>query len=108
MRNLTFLAILLAAGCSTFSKKPTEMGSLKGNVFWKYNNYVGNKPDAGTSIKLYSLLDTSYLETATCDVQATILSTVSPPDIIFLLLPRRPRLKARLPPWRIFTFRGRS
>lgn len=61
------------------------MGSLKGNVFWKYNNYVGNKPDAGTSIKLYSLLDTSYLETATCDVQGNY-SIDSVPTGYYLLI----------------------
>jgi hypothetical protein len=85
MRNLTFLAILFTAACSTFSKKPPEMGSLKGNVFWKYNNYVGNKPDAGASIKLYSLLDTSYLETATCDVQGNY-SIDSVPTGYYLLI----------------------
>jgi hypothetical protein len=37
-------------------------GSLNGNVYWKYNNFVGNKPDAGSSIKLYSL-DTLRTET---------------------------------------------
>ena len=32
-----------------------DYGTLTGNVYWKYNNYVGNKPDAGTTITLYSL-----------------------------------------------------
>ena len=30
-------------------------GSLTGNAYWKYNNYVGNKPDAGATVTLYSL-----------------------------------------------------
>lgn len=44
-------------------------GSLTGNVYWKYNNYVGDKPDAGSDVYLFSK-DTSKapLET-TCDVQ---------------------------------------
>lgn len=29
-------------------------GQLTGNVYWKYNDYVGNKPDAGSTIELYS------------------------------------------------------
>lgn len=50
------------------SCKP-NYGSLTGNVYWKYNNYVGNKPDAGSEVYLFSQ-DTSKapLET-TCDVQ---------------------------------------
>jgi hypothetical protein len=68
MKNWTILSLLFVAACSSVSKKPVEMGSLKGNVYWKYNNYVGNKPDAGSTIKLYSLYDTAYQETATCDV----------------------------------------
>ena len=30
-------------------------GTLTGNVYWKYNDYVGNKADAGALITLYSL-----------------------------------------------------
>jgi len=50
------------------SCKP-NFGSLTGNAYWKYNNYVGNKPDAGSKAYLFSQ-DTSKapLET-TCDVQ---------------------------------------
>lgn len=46
-----------------------NFGSLTGNVYWKYNNYVGNKPDAGSNVYLFCK-DTSKgtLET-TCDVQ---------------------------------------
>jgi len=32
-----------------------DYGQLTGNVYWKYNNYVGNKPDAGSAISLYSI-----------------------------------------------------
>jgi len=32
-----------------------DYGTLSGNIYWKYNNYVGNKPDAGADIVLYSL-----------------------------------------------------
>jgi hypothetical protein len=31
-----------------------ECGSLAGVVYWKYNDYVGNKPDIGSEITLYS------------------------------------------------------
>lgn len=32
-----------------------DYGTLTGNAYWKYNNYVGNKADAGAEIELYSL-----------------------------------------------------
>ena len=32
-----------------------DYGSLTGNAFWKYNDYLGNKADAGAEITLYSL-----------------------------------------------------
>jgi hypothetical protein len=32
-----------------------NFGVLTGNAFWKFNNYVGNKPDAGSTIALYAL-----------------------------------------------------
>jgi hypothetical protein len=32
-----------------------DYGQLTGNVFWKYNNFIGNKPDAGSEATLYSL-----------------------------------------------------
>jgi hypothetical protein len=32
-----------------------DYGIVSGNVFWKYNNYVGNKPDAGSTVLLFAL-----------------------------------------------------
>lgn len=32
-----------------------DYGTLTGNAYWEYNNYVGNKADAGAEITLYSL-----------------------------------------------------
>jgi hypothetical protein len=69
MKKLILPAILFTVACTSVSKNPIELGSLKGNVFWKYNNYVGNKPDAGSTIRLYSVFDTTYQEAATTDVQ---------------------------------------
>jgi hypothetical protein len=48
-----------------------EYCALTGNAFWKYNDYVGNKADAGAEITLYSL-DTirgNLKYEATADVQ---------------------------------------
>lgn len=32
-----------------------DYGILTGNAYWKFNNYVGNKADAGAEVTLYSL-----------------------------------------------------
>lgn len=32
-----------------------DYGSLTGSAYWKYNNYVGNRPDAGAKVTLYPL-----------------------------------------------------
>jgi hypothetical protein len=47
-----------------------DYGQLTGNVYWKYNNFVGNKPDAGSEASLYSLdtLRKDLKYEATCDV----------------------------------------
>jgi hypothetical protein len=39
----------------TFISCNKTPSTLTGNIFWKYNNYVGNKPDAGAKISIYSL-----------------------------------------------------
>ena len=52
MKKTIFLAFLAFAALASCSKEP---GSVSGNIFYKYNDFVGNKPDAGTSIKLYNV-----------------------------------------------------
>lgn len=32
-----------------------DYGIVTGNVYWLYNNYVGNKPDVGSTVTLYSI-----------------------------------------------------
>jgi hypothetical protein len=48
-----------------------DYGTLTGNAYWKYNNYIGNKPDAGAEITLYSLdsIRGNLKFDATADVQ---------------------------------------
>ncbi len=58
-----------------------EYGSLTGNAYWKYNDYVGNKPDAGAEIQLHSL-DTirgNLRFEATADVQGDYQFSKLPP-----------------------------
>lgn len=48
-----------------------DYGTLTGNAYWKYNNYFGNKADAGAEINLYSLdtIRRNLKFEATADVQ---------------------------------------
>jgi hypothetical protein len=47
--------LLFVAGASLFVACKKDPGSMSGNVYYKYNDFVGNKPDAGAEIKLYNL-----------------------------------------------------
>ena len=65
-----------------------DYGSLTGNAYWKYNNYVGNKPDAGAEVILYSL-DTIRRDLkfeATADVQGNYKIDRIPPGKYFLIV----------------------
>ncbi len=57
MKNLFFSTLFLFISNYCFS----QTGIIQGNVFWKYNDYVGNKPDAGSRIYLYSKLSGSRI-----------------------------------------------
>lgn len=48
-----------------------DHGVLTGNAYWKYNNYVGNRPDAGAKVTIYPLDSIRYGQNyvATADVQ---------------------------------------
>lgn len=65
-----------------------DYGSLTGNAYWKYNDYVGNKPDAGAEITLYSL-DTARGNLkfeAIADVQGNYKIDRVPPGKYFLIV----------------------
>lgn len=40
---------------TNYNSMDGEFGNLEGNAFWKYNDYVGNKPDAGAHVSLINL-----------------------------------------------------
>jgi hypothetical protein len=65
-----------------------DYGRITGNVYWKYNNFVGNKPDAGSEASLYSLdtfrRDVSYK--ATCDVMGNFeINKILPGDYLLIV-----------------------
>ena len=46
-----------------------QTGTIAGNAFWKYNDFVGNKPDAGSKVYVFpsNLMDKELQ--IKCDVQ---------------------------------------
>lgn len=65
-----------------------DYGSLTGNAYWKYNNYVGNKADAGAEVMLFTL-DTIRGDLrfdATADVQGNYKIDGIPPGKYFLIV----------------------
>lgn len=77
---LTFILISILTSCT---KKP---GTLTGNVYWKYNNYVGNKPDAGSKVKLYSLTDKDLIFETSTDVAGNFKIEDILPGKYFLII----------------------
>jgi hypothetical protein len=63
-------------------------GVLTGNVYWKYNDFVGNRPDAGADITLYaldSIRDDLELST-TADLQGNYKFGKVPPGRYLLIV----------------------
>lgn len=74
------MLVFILTSCT---KKP---GTLTGNVYWKYNNYVGNKPDASSKINLYSIADKNiHFETST-DIAGNYKIEEIPPGKYFLII----------------------
>lgn len=66
-----------------------DFGILTGNIFWKYNDYIGNKPDAGAEIILYSLdsLETDFLKFKTfADLNGNYKLEKIPSGVYFLII----------------------
>lgn len=67
MYKFTFIfCLFLLIGVNNLN---AQTGIVSGNVYWKYNNYVGNRPDAGSEIVLIQLGNPSIQHKAKCDVQ---------------------------------------
>jgi predicted molibdopterin-dependent oxidoreductase YjgC len=67
MNKLLYLScLLLLIGINQIY---AQTGSITGNVYWKYNDYVGNKADAGSEITAILLSNPETKYNATCDLQ---------------------------------------
>jgi hypothetical protein len=56
MKNILFILLSIAS----VSCKPKH-GDISGNVFWLYNNFIGNKADAGADVYLIPKNDTANI-----------------------------------------------
>jgi hypothetical protein len=52
-----------------------QNGSIAGNVFYKYNDFVGNRPDAGATVKVFPLANPASFKKATVDLQGNFAIT---------------------------------
>jgi hypothetical protein len=84
MKKTVFLVIAALAIVSC-TKNP---GSFSGNVFYKFNDFVGNKPDAGSAVKLYNVdkgAEPAKYEAIT-DVQGNYkIENVAPADYLLFI-----------------------
>ena len=83
MKKRLLIIVMLIITLTSCSKKP---GVLTGNVFWKYNDYVGNKPDAGSEVKLYSMTNKENKYETSTDVSGNFKIEGIIPGEYFLII----------------------
>jgi hypothetical protein len=88
--KLLLIAIISLSifSCSQPQKTVKEKGkgTYKGNVYWKYNKFVGNRPDAGSLVYLYNLKDTSQFYFAKTDVRGDFTIDSIPEGLYFSIV----------------------
>lgn len=70
----------------TSKAQQATLATLSGNVFWKYNDYVGNKADAGSEVQLISLINPSTTYKSTCDLNGNYKIEGIAPGRYFLII----------------------
>jgi hypothetical protein len=83
MKKRLLIIAMLIITLTSCTKKP---GILTGNVFWKYNDYVGNKPDAGSEVKLYSMINKENKYETSTDVSGNFKIEEIIPGKYFLII----------------------
>lgn len=67
MNKVSFLSCVLLL--ISVNQINAQTGTVSGNVYWKYNNYVGNKPDAGSEVALMQITNPAIRHKTKCDIQ---------------------------------------
>jgi hypothetical protein len=62
--NLLLQCMLILSVASTGQNR-----QITGTAFYKYNDFVGNRPDAGATVKVFSLNDPNLEKSSTVDLQ---------------------------------------
>ncbi|HVX92531.1 MAG TPA: hypothetical protein VHA74_00260 [Candidatus Dojkabacteria bacterium] len=62
MKRILFIAFMCPILCIA------QTGNIAGNVFWKYNEFVGNRGDAGAEVYLWSQDTSKQPVKTTCDI----------------------------------------
>lgn len=80
------MKILIAIICIIPFVTKAQPGNISGNAYWKYNDYVGNKPDAGSDVLLYNLDSPQFKKQNQCDVQGNFRFDNLQPGRYFLVV----------------------
>ncbi len=83
MKRRFLIIVALIIALTSCTKKP---GVLTGNVYWKFNDYVGNKPDAGCKVRLYSITNKEIIHETTTDVLGNFKIEEIIPGNYFLII----------------------
>lgn len=76
---ITIISICFFSATAAIGQK----GQLSGQVYYLYNNYIGNRPDAGAKIIITSISDTTRILETTTDLSGKFeLSNLSTGDYI--------------------------
>lgn len=83
LKNIAFAIILLPYICSA------QTGSISGNAFWHYNDYIGNKPDAAADVYLFTGDSTKAPDNTQCDVMGNFkFDQIAPGKYLVLIVSR--------------------
>ncbi|MDN3673631.1 hypothetical protein QWY99_11250 [Flavobacterium branchiarum] len=80
--KLLFIIVLITILSSC--KKPS--GHLTGNIYWKHNDNIDNKPDASSKVKLYSTLNKDCEFETTADIAGKFTIKDIPTGNYFLIV----------------------
>lgn len=83
MKKIILITTITFLTLTSCTKKP---GIFSGYIYWEYNDYVGDKPDAGSKIKLYSITNKEIQFETTADASGNFKLEDIPPGEYFTII----------------------